>query len=424
MSVGSIDGEGRVLIVRRRRPAVVADDTLRPELKTFDAWLALLLALATYGKSSIPAALVGLSTDRLSLIQYVLMAVVAGLLAMRSGGIRGVAVLLPAAALVSTLLSAQPMGALPRWAGWALIYAICAPMLIGRGAVRFREQLWKFFIALSVLATLVSLPLYFVPILPKGRGFFSGLMLHSMLMAPIAGVAATALLARYLHTGKKFHFRAFLAALIVVVLCGSRAALLASLFSCGFFMLIADRATRRAVLPVLCLIGLAGGGIYLMRGAVAETEVGNYYFVTKGTRNTRTELWKLRLEEAKAHPWLGVGISMSAVVAASEVDDIGIGSRDMRVEPGSSWIALLSMTGVTGTAAFAMLALSTVRRVRRTRGRVRGLAVDEVRGCLAFFVVHATFEGYIFAVGAPMALVLWLCWGRMDDLHRRPESGE
>ncbi len=402
-----------------------AEVTYLPDLRQLSGRLALLLALVTWGKVTTIAGMAGLSVNRLSLVQYGLLAGAVALLATRSRGLRLAAALLPLAALTSTLMSAQPAAALPRWGGWALIYAAGAPLFLGPFALEFRAQLWKSFMLLAVAITLLSLPLYFLPVLPRGRGFFSGLMAHSMLMAPVAGLAAAALLARYLHTQNRRWLQTFFGALAVVVLCGSRGALLASLASSVFFVLIATQAVRRKVIPVLLLLAAAGGGAYLWRGAFAETEVGHYYLVTKGTRNTRLELWETRLAEARAHPWLGVGIGMSAAAAEADLRNTWIGSREMRIEPGSSWLAMFSMTGAMGSLGFSILMLSVILpAIRRRRPEGHGAGLDEVHGCMLFLMVHASFEGYIFAVGAPMALVFWLCIGRWADLSITSARGQ
>ena len=139
----------------------------------------------------------------------------------------------------------------------------------------------------------------------------------------------------------------------------------------------------------------------------------------KGLEHTREELWQARLDEFKAHPWFGVGVGM-AEGEGLEVSDAGY----VNVEPGSSYLALLSMSGAAGAAAFAWLlyqvASGFIRRVPLLSRHELALTA----GVATFMAIHGIGEGWLLAVGSPLAFVFWLCLGHMADLAalRNPET--
>jgi O-antigen ligase len=131
---------------------------------------------------------------------------------------------------------------------------------------------------------------------------------------------------------------------------------------------------------------------------------------SKGITNTRKENWNARIEEYKGSPVLGVGIGMGwgGGLAQSE--------GRINIEPGSSYLAILSMTGTMGAVAFFLLAVSLGRSFLRRMKSIPQTARIEVLSLVTFLSVHALAEGWILAVGSLFCMIYWLALGRMQDL--------
>jgi len=78
------------------------------------------------------------------------------------------------------------------------------------------------------------------------------------------------------------------------------------------------------------------------------------------------------------------------------------------IEPGSSYLAILSMTGLLGAISFLLLMLpmlspSNLRKASQ-------VSVYPI-ACLMFFAIHFVGEGYIFAAGSVQNVIFWLVCG-------------
>jgi O-antigen ligase len=154
----------------------------------------------------------------------------------------------------------------------------------------------------------------------------------------------------------------------------------------------------------------------------------------KGLNNSREELWMARLSEFEASPIFGVGVGMGMVSdRVSDWDGVVVdASGKVNIEPGSSYLAVLSMTGLFGAIGVLLLLFSVFKKLRRRRTNDH---VDsdlfEYLAISGFFVIHMVAEGYIFSEGHQLCLLLWLCLGCLFDIaslskgrrkHSRPVS--
>jgi hypothetical protein len=94
-------------------------------------------------------------------------------------------------------------------------------------------------------------------------------------------------------------------------------------------------------------------------------------------------------------------------------------SGSIRVEPGSSYLAILSMTGVLGTLTFfgalapLVLGLAYSRRINRPDRDILN-----VMGI--YLAVHGVAEGWIISFGSPLSFLFWLWLGSLGDAVVKP----
>jgi O-antigen ligase len=120
------------------------------------------------------------------------------------------------------------------------------------------------------------------------------------------------------------------------------------------------------------------------------------------TFSSREGKWNNRLDEFEENPIFGCGF---AALDVSHNEDYS--AYNGVVEPGSSWLALLSMTGVMGAILFAMMFLPTISSLIKARPGTASLLLASI----VFFSVHLVVEGYIFASGNYLCFLFWLILG-------------
>ena len=137
-----------------------------------------------------------------------------------------------------------------------------------------------------------------------------------------------------------------------------------------------------------------------MKQAIRE-EIGTHY-------DSRSILFANRIRELKESPFWGVGFSS---IKYGHVRDSGT------IEPGSSWLAILSMTGIIGFSIFMRIIVDCIKGMGSNNGIKQKNAL--LIGVFVFFVCHMFFEGYVFAANSTFFFILWTLIGvSIDGLYQ------
>jgi O-antigen ligase len=118
---------------------------------------------------------------------------------------------------------------------------------------------------------------------------------------------------------------------------------------------------------------------------------------------TRENKWKNRLEEFQSSPFYGIGY-----YAVSENYSDDLNKITGQIEPGSSWLAVLSMLGISGFIPFVYLFFKNLYYLYHDHNTSSSSLLG---GVLIFFMVHMLAEGYVFGAGSFMFFMLWLTLG-------------
>jgi O-antigen ligase len=123
-----------------------------------------------------------------------------------------------------------------------------------------------------------------------------------------------------------------------------------------------------------------------------------------GAYGSRTEKWTARLIEFGSSPIVGIGYAS----VDSRLDDVGVGGV---IEPGSSWLAILSMTGIIGFILVISILIKPLRYLKSHPTPYNALLL----GLMAYVCTHMISEGYIFAGGSALCFIAWLIFGCCSD---------
>lgn len=309
------------------------------------------------------------------------------------------------------ILNAQiPRECFLKWAAWCALVVAVGPLIASKKAALCRQSSWRTTRLLLVLVG-VSSAFWFLFNLPvMGKGRFTGVTIHSNLSGPLAGLAVLISFIVAIHRRSwKWGVIAAVCSLPCIV-SGSRAGLVALGVAALVVLLVRFRLNQAAVL--VAILGfvtyfLLDRGVFNMPSLQTLTS----YLREKGLANTREHLWEARLYEFRQHPWIGIGVGMAEGAGGGYLED-----NRFNVEPGSSYLAVLAMTGIVGVTGFAITILYMAITVARSFPAFSPQNQAEILGVAAFLAVHALAEGWILAVGSPFTFLFWLICGRALDL--------
>ena len=242
-----------------------------------------------------------------------------------------------------------------RWCGWVLLLVAVGPLF--EVGYSYRAQLWATLGWLSVTISVASLFVWIVGIQLSGRGIFYGIMTHSMVLAPIAGLSLIESLNRYLRTGNRLWIVAIGAAMINLLLCASRGSIVGTSLGVIWMIMTVGGVRRQASIFAVSVLGAIMVIVDLGFFSVASSQTSpnqegpvlTEVLRVKSFSNTRAWLWEARIAEFRESPAIGIGFLRTIYGRESELGEI---------EPGSSYLAILSMTGLVG--AFGWLASPAV----------------------------------------------------------------
>lgn len=320
-----------------------------------------------------------------------------------------IAVVLMVALTVPSFAAAHdPRASGFRWMGWLLLLGTAGPLFLNELILKLRILFWVR--RLVVICAVGSLVVNLLGIRLNGRGIFPGLMGHSMLLAPVSALAAIDLFCQHRKQASS------LRVLLLVLCCmacfgaGSRGAVLA--LAAGIAVHVAHKREGVYVILLAAFGLLIVSYVELDRASYSDQLGGNVFaeLGAKGTTNTREQLWGFRLQEFSDSPLYGVGFQQQRLWRKRS-------NREF-LEPGSGYLAVLSMTGIIGAIGFLWLSVHLFRSLS-VRSDIPAGYRDVLRGWTVFFAVHFVVEGYVFACGSLLSMLFWLTAGCSLSLHHQ-----
>jgi hypothetical protein len=382
-----------------------------------------LLAISCVGAYVLRASLVGYAvnttiTEFLSL--FALLSIIVSGVYVSLGGIGRInrwGLLLIAITGVSLLDCERFYFSSTRWVGWVIMMWAIGPIACTQHACRFRRHMLRGLSIAFVMITLISAIWWLAGIPNLGHGNFTGVMWHSLLLGPIAAYVAILALSRWLTLGSSQWLVLYGLSAVVVLLSSSRAALASMAF--GTFVVTALRIKKQfafsalVMVAVLLLVAMPSTVLGLL-GQILPGELTTG-LAAKSWNHSRELHWEARWNEFTSSPLTGVGF-----VSAWE-GTVGVDGESGAVETGSSYLAILSMTGYLGAIACALLSASLAMRLAFCWRKLADVIRLEFCGLAGFWAVHLGAEGYIYAVGSILALTFWLWMGCLNDFLNEAE---
>ncbi len=295
-----------------------------------------------------------------------------------------------------------------------------------KSSVEFRSHLFRYTIFGLIFLTIGSFFCFFLGVNLMSRrnlmmanyemyssqgGWFGGLTVHSMILGPISMIVALFFFVLYMDNRKKLYLVLFFMATMSAVFASSRAALLglvvAIVYSLFFGKFSHSMKKHIVGLLVICSLLTLPISDIAFRGVINKQQNRE---MQSDNINSRQDKFDYRIAEFKKSPLLGVGFCSIDIEGGD-----GYSPYDGRIEPGTSHLSVLSMTGILGMMAYLIIlyrAYTHARKADNAHSRF-------VLLCFIAFFVHAWFEGYVFSAGGFLSFLYWLIIGQCIDSSSR-----
>ena len=337
--------------------------------------------------------------------------------------------------LAFCMLSLIVNDTLPIFNAWArlgvyvLVLFVVSPMVSNSSVNKKRKRMLMYVMDVIIILSVLSFFCYFLGInlfvregheLEIGVGTFSGLMNHSMVLGPMSGLSSVVMLSYCLCENNKrlriVYILALFCCLGACLLASSRIAVGAAIVGCVFVLFRRYRANlTRFSIVLLLIIAIGGitfpiwGGLtdFLMEKQASNIELGGSMMYSRANKIDA------RITEFKSSPLVGIGFA--TVNPALDVVNMEKGY----IEPGTSWLAVLSMTGLLGFSAFLIICILTFKKVMAHQNTFFSCALG---GMFVYYLVHLSAEGYIMAPRSFLNMLFWLVLGAInsENRHVRP----
>lgn len=295
-------------------------------------------------------------------------------------------------------------------------------LINNENAIEFRLKAIVAILVFCTLISVVSFGCYFLGInlvknlfghgyldyVTNTAGTFGGITSHSMLLGPISGFAALFCLYLALRYNRMFYFLV-VACLGSLLFSASRSSVLATIAGICILLLFYNHNIGKNTKRIIVILFAAMIAYPVWSPALKGINAKNQGEITSGIDiSSRASKWEIRLQEWEESPLYGIGFC-----SVSETDDVSYGGK---IEPGSSWLAVLSMTGALGLILFTTLYLKGLKHSLMQycpEGSLLG-------GLLTLCGVHMAAEGHIFSAGSFLCLFFWLtlaCASEFDETN-------
>lgn len=318
----------------------------------------------------------------------------------------------------------------------ALTILLMSPLLGNRTLERLRLRIFIVFCCVITAATLVSGIIYVHTAVQQGLpDAFCGVYIHHMTASFMFALSFAICLGVFLTAkGRITLIHMIILAvsfldLLLILAGGSRMALLGAGTVLLFFAVILHN--KRVLVAIgfgaVCLLVVSLFPDFLETLLSQVISKFNSATANHSLTFSRDALWQARIDEFLSSPWLGIGVG-NQTVFAHPWDNPEIILATGRIEPGSSWLAVLSQTGVFG---LVLITLYTIRmsvifgkkmrkKCRRHtlgessfKGQMEYMTTIVLSGVFLVLCVISLTEGYILAAGSALCTLYWLSTGIM-----------
>ena len=321
------------------------------------------------------------------------------------------------ACLFSLMVNDTPeyFNAWNRLGGYFVLLLIASPILSSPNLAQVRRKLLEFIMISCVFLSVGSFFAYFfdVNLFDRGEGYleieagqFSGLMNHSIVLGHFAGLSTAFMLSKSLASCNKWEKILFV---IITFFCfgacllsASRNGILSCILACivAFYINYRKNKVKGGLIALFIVFTLAltfpvwsSLTLFLKEKNQNNVELGGSVVFS------REQKFNARIQEFQSSPIFGIGFC----TVNPNIDKVNV--LNGQIEPGSSWLAVASMTGLLGFIPFLIISIVSFKKALHKKNKDEACILSSL---LFFYLIHLISEGYILAPRSFLALVFWL----------------
>lgn len=301
---------------------------------------------------------------------------------------------------------------------FALMFMAVAPLFKGKELAVFRYKTFRVMMDGCMLIGTICFFCYFANInfmeaesLSNMRlnlgGTFSGICNHSMTLGAIAGYGAICAAYYFYTSKKKLYGLLFICCLGALMFASSRSAFMGCILGLVALIYKLSRNKGHFLKRILTIVFIAAISFPIWKSSMEGLTAKNDKNIEQGSvLSSRDRLWSARIEEFKSSPIVGIGF------VAVDTKNHESYAPNGTIEPGTSWLAILSMTGVIGFILFLNIYCPALNATIRDTN-MQGILL---LGALVMMSVHMIAEGFIFSAGDFSCMFVWLILGCCYDI--------
>lgn len=290
---------------------------------------------------------------------------------------------------------------------FVLVFGVSSPLFQGLVIDRIRSKVFNVMVWSCAITGVLSFFCYFIGInmmkktefsISENSGTFSGITNHSMTLGAIAACGVTFLVCKAFTTKNNKYWYASIPCMGAVLFSSSRGALLSAITGILVVSYIFSKRTSVFLKRILVITFLLAVTYPLWKGAMVGVERKQSNNIQMGgTFSSREAVWDDRIDEFRSSPIVGIGFC----VVDMKSESFGINGS---IEPSSSWLAVLSMSGIIGFFFVLCLFVRAFRNIRHSRGPDQPF----LYGLLISYILHLLYEGFIYAGGSFECFQFWI----------------
>lgn len=308
-----------------------------------------------------------------------------------------------------------------RFLSFCLIVLSIGPLFDSYVLYKMRRSIAYKVLNILVAVSVVSFLLFCVaPSLSLVRTLYGGILNHSMVMSPVAGLSTlymihtTAFGWRYMNTIRKVGAIAIISVCFCsCVLAGSRTALFALVISFLVWMRIYLKNDIFSFLRALILAAfllVITSPVWWRYTEAVQLKIEYSEKKQGGIIGSRKGMWTKRIDEFLMNPVFGCGFATV----------LGKVNKDGLVEPGNGWLFVLSSCGFIAFSLFLYFYIYSVKKLYN-KGTPESLLILSI---LVFLAIHLNGEGYTLSSGSLLFFLLWMFLGYSFSLNNNMETPE
>lgn len=314
-----------------------------------------------------------------------------------------------------------------RLIGFTLNIALLSPLIKSDSFDEVKKRLFSFtFIGLKIIM-FASFIAYFLGINLADKyshdayWAFGGITNQSMVLAPISAMCLIqgvwTLVTRDINMRyKMFLVIQCLCSIWCILVAGSRGSMLGAIASIAiiFFHYGSFKHIIKYVSIPLIVAMFLPGSILDKAFYTINIKQENHAISASNIASTREQKWIARTKEFMENPIFGCGFASQTHFTDDDIMSYILETGGL--EPGSSWLSILAMTGILGFITLGGLIIKTTRQLwvssRNNTNAIFFLAL------WIFYLFNGMMEGWVFYSGGFVFFIWWLLFGTIASCSK------